>query len=292
MIDVLVTGANGQLGKCLRQTQPTGLQARFFSRADLDVSDAHAVRRTVEALEPTFVINCAAYTNVDGAESDENAAHAINTLGVENLANVGKRLGTKLVHVSTDFVFDGLASTPYLPGSTTNPLGIYGKTKLGGESALRFVLPDDSLVIRTSWLYSEFGANFVKTMLRLFETKDSFQVVEDQRGSPTYAGGLAELIWLIASNDRFVPGVIHWCDTGVTSWYEFADAIGVMGMEMNLISKRASLSPILAADYGSLAPRPAYSALDCASTLRMYPEAEQRKWQDNLARMLSNLKRI
>jgi dTDP-4-dehydrorhamnose reductase len=244
----------------------------------------------LEDFKPDYIVNCAAYTNVDGAEDDEETASAINVGGVAELATLALKFGIKVIHISTDFVFDGKSSVPYLPTARPNPEGAYGRTKLDGEQMLRDKLPGTSMVIRTSWLYSEFGGNFVKTMLRLFETKESFQVVEDQKGSPTYGEGLAQLIWHIVASDSLSPGIFHWSDSGVTSWYEFAKTIGERGLDLGLLTRRADLGPILAADYGSAAPRPAFSVLDCTDTTDSYPDVPQTQWQENLDLMLSNLR--
>jgi dTDP-4-dehydrorhamnose reductase len=285
-----VTGGDGQLGQCLRKSQPSGLEARYYNRSEFDLTDVSAMSAVLEAFEPAYIVNCAAYTNVDGAEDNEETAAAINASGVGELATLALKLDIKVIHISTDFVFDGKASAPYSPKAQPNPEGAYGRTKLDGEHVLRDKLPDASMVIRTSWLYSEFGGNFVKTMLRLFETKESFQVVEDQKGTPTYGEGIAKLIWHIVATDSLRPGIFHWSDSGVTSWYEFAKTIGEQGLAIGLLSRRAELGPILAADYGSAAPRPAFSVLDCTDTTDSYPDVPQTQWQENLDLMLSNLR--
>lgn len=289
MTRVLVCGASGQLGQCLSTSISESIDAVFLGREEFNLSDSATIQSRVAELKPTFIVNCAAYTNVDGAESDREGAFAVNQKGVADLANICAELGIKLIHISTDFVFDGRKQSPYVPTDECAPVGIYGTSKYQGEIAVLNALPSSAMVIRTSWLYSEFGGNFVKTMLRLHETKDEFQVVEDQKGSPTYALGLAQLVWHILETDNLIPGVFHWSDSGVTSWFEFAQEIGDQGHSLGLIDRKALVKPILAKEYGSVAPRPAYSALDCGATANAYPQIERQPWRVNLRQMLQNL---
>ncbi len=291
MAKVLVTGSSGQLGQCLADTCSNQLVVTFFDRARFNLCDREQMREILQAEKPEFVLNGAAYTNVDGAQTDAALADKVNHAGVVELARLCSEFETCLIHISTDFVFDGLATEPYATDHPTAPLGVYGKTKYAGEQALLELMPETAMVIRTSWLYSEYGGNFVKTVLRLFESMDSFSVVCDQFGSPTYARGLAKLIWHILESGHFTPGVFHWSDAGVTSWFEFAREIGEQGRQLGLLTEKAEILEILAKDYSSAAPRPDYSALNCEKILGTYPMIRQVGWQTNLTKMLSKLSR-
>jgi dTDP-4-dehydrorhamnose reductase len=289
---VLVTGSSGQLGQCLQVGIAHDLDIVYLDRADFDLSDATSMEAALDRHKPDYVVNCAAYTNVDGAESDRDIAANINHFGVLDLANLCAERRIKIIHISTDFVFDGTSRKPYKSEDVCSPLGVYGQTKLLGESALAQVMPEDTMIIRTSWLYSEYGSNFVKTMLRLFETKEEFRVVHNQQGSPTYAQGLAALIWHILGTRQFSPGVYHWCDKGVTTWYDFANEVGKRGYEKGLIANKGVAMPILSSEYPTASERPMYSALYSYPTLKKYPKIRQLPWQDQLDRMLDALAHI
>ncbi|MFT5048192.1 MAG: dTDP-4-dehydrorhamnose reductase [Porticoccaceae bacterium] len=286
---VLVSGCSGQLGQCLQDHELKELDAIYLDRSNFDLTSKDSMARALDLYKPDYVVNCAAYTNVDGAESDRDAAANINHFGVMDLANLCSERRIKIVHVSTDFVFDGKDRKPYQPSDLCSPLGVYGQTKLLGELALAQIMPEDTMVIRTSWLYSEYGANFVKTMLRLFETKDTFRVVHNQQGSPTYAQGLASLIWHVLETRQFSSGVYHWCDKGITTWYDFANEIGRRALEKGIISKKGTAFPILSSEYLTAAERPMYSALYSYPTLKRYPKIRQLPWQDQLDHMLDEL---
>ena len=283
---VLVTGGSGQLGSCLNVSSPDNADVSVYSSSKFDLSDKQQMRAVLEEQRPSVVVNCAAYTNVDGAESDREQAFLINHEGASDLALLCKELGVKLIHISTDFVFDGAGTLPYGPSDPTSPLGVYGQSKFAGEEALREGYPEGVMIIRTSWLYSEYGSNFVKTMIRLFGSKDSFSVVDDQVGSPTYALGLANLIWCIVVSDDFVPGTYHWSDSGQTTWFDFARKIGEEIQERQLVEKPGMVEPIPSEEYGSKTPRPSFSVLDCSEIQSIYPGAEQVSWQANLSEML------
>ena len=287
----LISGSNGQLGNCLKATEPEEMVTRFCDRTEFDLTDQMSMAAALDEFIPDYVVNCAAYTNVDGAETDEAGAMAVNHKGVAALATLCSARNIKLIHVSTDFVFDGTNTVPYLPTDKTSPLGVYGKSKSLGEEAIAQAYPEGSMIFRTSWLYSEFGGNFVKTMIRLFDTKDEFSVVSNQQGSPTYALGLARFIWSVVSRDDFRPGVYHWSDAGETSWFEFAAEIGFQGEQKGLLTnERAQVNPISSEDYGSVTPRPNYSVLDCTSTVALVPGLERVLWSANLSLMLDRLK--
>jgi len=286
---VLVSGSSGQLGSCLRTQEKNGLESVFLERSQFDLCDKLSMDRALDEYKPDYVVNCAAYTNVDGAEADRDAAANVNHFGVLDLANSCAKRRIKIIHISTDFVFDGKARKPYQPNDICSPIGVYGQTKLLGEVELGQIMPEDTMIIRTSWLYSEFGSNFVKTMLRLFETKEEFRVVHNQQGSPTYAQGLAALIWHVLETRQFSAGVYHWCDKGVTTWYDFANEIGNRGLMKGLISNKGAAFPILSSEYPTAAERPVYSALYSYPTLKRYPKIRQLPWQDQLDRMLDAL---
>lgn len=277
-VRVVLTGANGQLGQCLLTAwQTSGLAERAqliaLTRADLDIADETQVKRVLTTHSPRLIINAAAYTAVDKAESQQQFAVDINAAGPENLARwAAANGGASLIHVSTDFVFDGAATSPYTETSATSPLGVYGASKRDGEQRVLAALPHDSVILRTSWLYSEHGANFVKTMLRLMAERDSLSVVNDQIGSPTSAHSLASVILALAeqrlSGAPSVSGLTHWSDGGAISWFDFAVEIQRQALELGLLNKPCELRAIPSSDYPTPAQRPAYSVLDRSRLLR------------------------
>jgi len=260
----LITGASGQVGRLLLETRPEGFEVIACTHADLDIGDPKAVAEFVERHRPGVIINAAAYTAVDKAESEPDAAQRINAEGPGHLAAAARDSGARLIHISTDFVFDGAASVPYRPESATNPLGVYGRTKREGERAVLEGLPERSTVVRTAWVYAATGANFVRTMLRVMRANGSVRVVADQVGTPTSARSLAEVLWQIAGHPQ-IRGTHHWTDAGVASWYDFAVAIAEEGAELGLVSRDATVTPIATADYPTPARRPSYSVLDKGS---------------------------
>lgn len=278
---VLITGARGQLGRALIATAPAGATLDPTDVAELDITDAGAVQRHVAALQPQLVINAAAYTAVDKAESEEAAAHRINAEAVGNLARAAGDTGARLVHVSTDFVFDGRQSTPYAPDATPNPLSAYGRTKLAGEQAAGA----EALIVRTAWVYAAQGGNFVHTMLRLMAERDQVRVVADQIGTPTHATGLAEAIWSLAARDA--RGIFHHSDSGAASWYDFAVAIQEEALARGLLTRAVPVEPIATADYPTPAMRPAYSVLDKSATAALIGAAPH--WRVQLRRMIEEL---
>lgn len=275
-MQVLVCGRHGQLATALARQIPAGFDVRFYSSAELDITDAAALESVLADVKPAWLINAAAYTAVDKAESDMVSAFAINALGVENLARWCAQHGTRLLHVSTDFVFDGKSSTPYPEGAAPAPLNIYGQSKLAGERVLQQILPD-SLIIRCGWLYSAHGQNFVKTMLRLMAERDVLNVVNDQRGVPTSAHSLADIIWrCIADGD--VRGIQHWADAGTASWYEFAAEIARQAYATGLLKHLPQINAISTAQYPTAAQRPAYSVLN-NDYLTQYFALRPRPWR-------------
>lgn len=282
---VVVTGAGGQLGSELAASAPE-VELLALGRDALDIADTDAVMQRIVGLRPDLVINAAAYTAVDRAESEPEQARAINSDGPGNLARACAQANARLIHVSTDFVFDGAASTPYPPGAATAPLGVYGAGKLAGEQAVQRELPA-ALIVRTGWVYSRFGGNFVKTMLRLMRERDTLNVVADQVGTPTWAAGLAAALWAFAERPQ-LQGIYHWSDAGVCSWYDFAVAIAEEGLGRGLLSRPVEVLPIPAADYPTPARRPAYSVLDQSASWRDL-ELRGSHWRVQLRRMLDEL---
>ncbi|HEX8754840.1 MAG TPA: dTDP-4-dehydrorhamnose reductase [Steroidobacteraceae bacterium] len=261
---VLITGAGGQVGRMLLETRPDGFEAIACAHADLDVGAGEAVHEFIGRLRPAVIINAAAYTAVDKAESEPDAAQRINAEGPGYLAVAARDCGARLIHISTDFVFDGAASVPYRPDFATHPLSIYGKTKRDGERAVLEALPARSTIVRTAWVYAATGANFLRTMLRVMRANGAVRVVADQVGTPTAARSLAEVLWRIAANPE-IRGIHHWTDAGVASWYDFAVAIAEEGAQLGLLPPEVTVAPIATADYPTPARRPSYSVLDKSS---------------------------
>ena len=254
---VLITGANGQLGNEMRVVakQYTEVDFVFTDVEELNICNADEVDSFVKNLRPDYIVNCAAYTAVDKAETDIDLCRAINCDAVKNLGIAAQKYQAKIIHVSTDYVFDGTSNIPYTETMPTNPQTIYGKTKLEGEKALLSVC-NASFIIRTSWLYSSFGNNFVKTMLRLGNERDSLNVVFDQVGTPTYAADLANAIWKIITSKKTDYGVYHFSNEGVCSWYDFTTAI------FRLTNTNCQVFPIESSEYPTKTPRPFYSVLN------------------------------
>lgn len=281
---ILITGSNGQLGKELKRLENSFPQFDFIflSREDLPIHHFELVRNFFKGYQPQFLINCAAYTAVDRAESEKELAFQVNGESVGVLAAVCKDYGTKLIHISTDYVFDGTATIPYKEESLTNPQSVYGASKLEGEKeALRF--NPDSIIIRTSWVYSEFGKNFVKTMLKLMSEREELNVVSDQFGSPTYAADLAEAILQIISSGQWHPGIYHYSNEGIISWYEFAVAV------KELSGNICKINPIPTSKYPTPAKRPAYSVLDKTKIQSAF-SVRIKDWKASLETCLSRLK--
>ena len=259
---VLVTGATGQLGSELRELtkdQVGVYQYIYTGSTDLDITQLESLRNFIEQNSIDYIINCAAYTMVDLCESNIEICDKVNRLGAENLAKVAVEFNCKLIHISTDYVFDGAANTPYFENAHVNPLSIYGKTKVEAEKAVMAIAPN-SIIIRTAWLYSSFKVNFVKTMLRLMQEKEELRIVNDQHGTPTYAKDLAEAITIIleyAYEDVWKEGIYHFSNLGETTWYGFAEKI----KELSNI-ENCRLKPIETKNYPTAAVRPMYTVLD------------------------------
>lgn len=257
MVNVLVTGANGQLGQAIQALAGfhTSLSFCFAGSKEADITDKQSLNMIFKRLKPRYCINAAAYTAVDKAESEQERAFAINAEGARNIAEVCKEYNTVLIHISTDFVFDGTKGKPYAEDDLTNPGSVYGRTKRDGEVAIQNIL-EQHYIIRTSWLYSQYGNNFMKTMLRLAAGRESLSVVNDQTGTPTNANDLAEAIIQVILSEKQEYGIYHYSNEGETTWYVFAKKI----FEINNIA--IELQPVTTADYPTPAKRPAYSVLD------------------------------
>lgn len=288
MKSILVTGANGQLGNKMREAVAAGTQNRyiFTDVAELDITDLAAVERMVEAEKIDVIINCAAYTNVDKAEDDEAMAMLINCDAVRNLAVAAQKRGAVLIHVSTDYVFQGEGFVPCVETMPTSPLGVYGVTKLKGEEAI-VEAGAEHIIIRTAWLYSEYGGNFVKTIKRLAAERDSLKVVFDQVGTPTYAGDLAAAIFDIVEEGKYLDvksnGVYHYSNEGVCSWYDFARAIVEMSGES------CEVLPCHSDEFPSKVKRPHFSVLD-KSKIKETFGTNVPYWRDSLSLCIDNLK--
>lgn len=284
---VLITGAGGQVGHELLKIAPQGVAATGLAHADLDITDAEAVSAYVTDTSPELIINAAAYTAVDKAESEREAAYAVNETGARNLAEAAEKASARLIHISTDFIFDGASSHAYRPDDTPGPLGVYGASKLAGEVAVRRECPE-ALIIRTSWVYSAHGGNFVKTMLRLMAERQELNVVTDQIGTPSWARELAAAIWRLSSGGAWGE-TLHWSNSGVASWYDFAMAIAEEGAAGGLLAKAPCILPIPASDYPTPAKRPGFSLLDKSATWGHLGEPA-RHWRVALRDMLKELK--
>ncbi|MEE9322770.1 MAG: dTDP-4-dehydrorhamnose reductase [Granulosicoccus sp.] len=283
---VFITGSDiGQLYWELTRTAPSTVSLCQPSEM-LDITDRDAVLRMVKALAPDVILNAAAYTAVDKAESDTATAQAVNADGVRYLAEAAVENGAHLVHVSTDFVFGSGSGTPFVETADVAPVSVYGKTKLEAEEVLAQLMPDSSVVIRTAWVYSSHGNNFVKTMLRLMNERDELGVIADQIGSPTWACSLAEALWRAA--DIHATGMLHWTGAGVASWYDFAVAIFEEATALGLLDREVSIKPLRTDQYPTPAARPAYSVLELTrswETLGM----SAIHWREDLRSMLREL---
>lgn len=284
---ILVTGAKGQLGNELREVleaEKPGVTT-YVDIDELDITDRGAVEAFVRNNDYTHIINCAAYTAVDRAEEEKMQCAAINIDGAANLARIAAEEGIKIIHISTDYVFDGKAYRPYTESDKVNPTSHYGTTKRKGETALLGLNPE-AVIIRTGWLYSPFGHNFVKTILRLSDSKQPLRVVCDQIGTPTYGADLAKAIYMIIFSRQWHPGIINFSNEGVCSWYDFAVAIQRIGGITD-----SKIIPVLSDEYPTLAERPHYSVLD-KSKYRATYSADIPHWEESLARCIARLQNI
>lgn len=272
---VWIVGGRGQLGTELGGTAPAGVSCVVTDRSTVDIGDRARVLAFAAEARPDLIINAAAYTAVDKAESEPDLAFRINGDGAAHLAQAAVQCGARLIQVSTDYVFDGRQSTPYKPDDAPNPLNVYGESKLAGERAVQEITEGNGLIVRTAWVYSAHGNNFARTMLRLLREREDVRVVCDQVGTPTHAAGLAQALWGFSEHSR-LHGIYHWTDAGVASWYDFACAISEMPSPDN-DRPRPAVVPVGTSHYQTRAKRPPYSVLDKSSTWAIVGTA--RHWR-------------
>ena len=278
--NILVTGVNGQLGKAIRKISKDFDYNFFFTDTEsLDITDKNKLKKTVEEKKINIIINCAAYTAVDKAEEEQEKAYRVNAEAVENIANICKKKDILLIHISTDYVFDGKNYLPYQEDDAVNPINIYGKSKLQGEQVIRKIKPK-SIIIRTSWVYSEDGHNFVKSMLKLAKTQNNLKVIYDQIGSPTYAGDLARVIlYMIQFPIKNKVEIYHYSNEGVCSWYDLAKAI------FEIKNVNIQVDPITTDMFPTQAKRPRYSLLS-KDKIKKHYNIEIPYWRESLKKML------
>ena len=290
---IIISGVNGQLGKAIINSKRNNYEVIGLNKTQFDLENFKSCEDLILSIKPDWIINTAAYTKVDKAEHQKEKAYKVNSYGVENIAKVLSSYGGKLIHISTDFVFGGDISKSYLTTDICKPLGVYGASKLKGEElSLKF---PNVVIIRTSWLYGPVGANFCLTMLKLHkkfsEENKSLRVISDQIGCPTSTSDLAGICWEFIEklkNKEFSSEVYHWSSSGVTSWYDFAIAIGELGEKFNLIKKPAKVIPISSEEYKTDAKRPNFSILNCKKTIKKL-NIEQTYWRSSLNEVIQKI---
>jgi dTDP-4-dehydrorhamnose reductase len=283
MKKIIVIGSKGQLGNEFQELekQYQSFQFFFYDVEEMDIVNKDLVEKGISEVKPDYLINCAAYTAVDKAETEKEIAFAINSEAVRNIATACSSNGVKFIHISTDYVFDGEASEPYKEESIVNPSNIYGESKLRGEQeAVKGNA--DVIIVRTAWVYSIYGSNFVKTMLRLMRSKPEISVVADQYGSPTYAHDLAEVIMNIISSGKWVPGIYHYTNDGIISWFDFASEI----KKLSVLS--CKINPITTEEYPTPAKRPQYSVLNKTKIQQTFG-VKLKDWKDSLQQCLNKM---
>ena len=286
---VLVVGGGGQVGRAAVRLLTAQHEVIVKTRADLDIVDESAVARCLAESQPDWILNAAAYTAVDLAEIESSQAFSINESAPGALAKAARATATRLIHLSTDFVFDGRAGRPYLPADTPNPLSAYGKSKLAGETRV-LQSGGNHIILRTAWIYAAVGRNFVLTMLRLMNERDEVRVVCDQIGTPTWATSVAEAIKAMIECQA-PAGIYHWTDLGVASWYDFAAAIQEEALDRGLISHAVPIVPITTEEYPARAQRPAFSVLNCGAA-RGLLSIPTYHWRESLRAMLDELRSL
>ncbi|MHC6201262.1 dTDP-4-dehydrorhamnose reductase [Elizabethkingia miricola] len=285
MEKILVTGGNGQLGNCLKklEEQYSDYEFLFTSSSELDITNEDSVKKIFEDFQPQYCINASAYTAVDLAETEKEKAYAVNAYGVENLAKASAENNAVFIHVSTDYVFDGVTNLAYTEDDFTDPIGVYGNSKREGE-ILALEANPNTIILRTSWLYSEFNKNFVKTMLHLFSTKDELGIVADQYGQPTNAADLAEAIMTIISTPKKIFGIYHFSNYGETTWYDFASKIA------ELSGSSIKLKPLTTAEYPTPAKRPERSTM-CLDKIEQDYKIIPEYWENSLEECINILQK-
>ncbi len=286
MKTIIVIGKNGQLAWELKRLNSEH-KITCLGREDIDITEAENLTSTLAKYDIEAIINASAYTAVDKAETDQEQAYLINETAVKNLAAYCKSKNIHLTHVSTDYVFDGEKGSPYKTDDNYNPQGVYGASKAAGEKVIQNLIAEQSCILRTSWVYSSHGNNFVKTMLRLMKEKPELGVIDDQIGSPTSALGLAQACSYAAQNK--ITGIHHWTDQGVASWYDFAQAIQAQAIALGMLEKVIPIKPIPSSAYPTPAKRPHYSVLDKSSLNDDFSDIESKHWQLQLNKVLSEL---
>lgn len=286
---VVITGSAGQLARALADTVPEHWQVHSPGEADMDITQPSTVRETFDRFEPELLINAAAYTAVDQAENEPDKAFSVNTEGARTLAETCAEFGTRMIHLSTDFVFDGKKSSPYEPQDAPHPLSVYGSSKREGERQVLEILSDQAVVMRTSWLYGAGSRNFVTGMLERMQNGQALTVVSDQVGTPTWTRTLADALWRMARKPG-LHGIWHFTDAGVASWYDFAVAIQEEAEAVGLLSQPVIITPVLSEAFKTPATRPYYSVLD--KTRTWYDlDIQPVHWRVCLRGMLKELKR-
>jgi len=281
-LKVLILGKSGQLAQALIANKPAHIECVALGRHDINLKSLVDINAAISTHRADIIINTAAYTQVDLAESAPSLAFEINELAVKNIAMAARDKNIRLIHLSTDYVFDGKQSTPYTTSDTPYPINVYGASKLAGEKALRQCMPTESTIVRSSSVYSQYGTNFVKTMLGLMHEKPELKVISDQISRPTSAKELALFIWALTEQTRLSP-IYHWCDNGHTSWYEFAVTIQQLALKYGKLEKAIPIIPISSQDYGSAAKRPTFSQLDINQSQALL---QAKPWQENLESLI------
>ena len=287
---VLITGQGGQLASALAESAPDDVEVRSLSMDQLDITNLDQVRDRVASIKPEVIINGAAYTAVDKAEEEPELAELVNAAGPMNLAIAAGDTRIKLVQPSTDFIFDGERDDPWPIEAEPNPLSVYGRTKLGGEQAVMDTCKGPWTIVRTAWVYSGSGSNFVLSMLNHMKNGKALRIIDDQHGTPTSAGSLASAIWCML--DRGIDGIQHWTDEGSTTWFGFATAIAELGVELGILQLMPDITAIPTSGYPTPATRPAYSVLDKSATWAKLDGAEcmpAANWRDNLKIVMMEL---
>lgn len=281
-LKILILGKNGQLAQALIANKPAGMECVALGHLDINLAVIDEIDSAITTHKADIIINTAAFTQVDLAESEPASAFEINELAVKNIAMAARNRDIRLIHLSTDYVFDGKQSRPYTISDTPHPINVYGASKLAGEKALRQCMPIGSTIVRTSSVYSQYGNNFVKTMLRLMHEKSEIKVISDQVSSPTSAKELARFLWTLTEHESPSP-LYHWCDSGKTSWYELAVTIQRLALKYGQLEKAIPIIPISSHDYGSVAKRPRFSQLDTNQSQALL---QAKPWQENLESLI------
>jgi len=287
-VRVLITGGGGQVARALLATAPSGVEVRSPSRVECDITQRPVIERVFRSFRPDIVLNTAGYTAVDAAENNQELAFQVNARGAENVAKAAQAVRCRLIHISTDYVFDGERLTPYPPDAVAHPLNVYGESKLAGEERVSLAC-SDTLIVRTGWVYSAIGKNFLLSMLDLMRRGTTPRVVSDQRGTPTFALDLAEIVWASTAHTD-IKGIYHFANAGDASWYEFACAIRALVVGDEADSHAPIIIPISSAEHNAPAMRPLYSVLDSSALLRVLRRSA-RSWEVALRHALDEIRR-